>query len=87
MANYNTKCIYPGCRLKCSSKKVHRARYANITKNKGKNKIKTPSNKINWEYLENIGVVYKLPNGYKNIDYKKLENIDYKVESKRVHIP
>jgi len=77
MTNYNTNCIYPRCRFKCFSEHAHRARYANITKpiitkNKVKNKVKPPSNKINWKQLETIGVVYELPSGHKSIDYEKL---------------
>jgi hypothetical protein len=79
MINYTNKCVYKNCIFKCASENAHKAKYASMNvwkkniKNIDKNIQKNPSNKINWEHLKNIGVLYELPNKKKNIDYDKLD--------------
>lgn len=61
-------CPYEGCRLRCSSKQSHRARYAYIS-SQWKEKVlnlnekmkEKKSKKINYEVLKDIGILWPIP--------------------------
>lgn len=68
MKQDNTKlCPYSRCHLNCRSKYHHRARFAHINEN-WRNKVKridstirqNHTDKINWEVLKKLGILYNL---------------------------
>lgn len=67
-------CPYEGCSFNCKSKYHHRARYAYITKS-WKKKVKklytskNRSDRVDWEALRKLGILYNL----KNIDHEQNE--------------